>query len=460
MFQYSNGGYRDHAPRQQDNSNVYRGHDTGADKENLSIDVEDYYPTRDADHYQQNYQNYEVNRSDPVAHTEIQYADGSYPEYDNQNSDGTEDATDLEEDNVRQRNNGSLKKFPPKPAPKPLAYFQARVNRNRIFSRQESSEHPYPVDSLDHMRADQDLSPPVASRDRPTASSSSTFYTPRERTKSNQSNYDSNKSGQSSGDLFDRSQSAFSISSRTELDRSTLDMSTLSRRDNFDRSKNFLSTKSSTGSILVNRDAVTNSRNDTLNHSSLSTRSTTPGRDSRSMIVSPSHGVYRVTSRNDVVSSRGPYGDANRSVLSNQSAVVSEQNKSILSQNYSIGQPKTPTYMQNGTAHPVKETPLDTTIHSHANLSRAPSFTLSKTNLFNQSKVVNAIDGNEQTCGIRDSLVSLGLVCLISLVLIILGTQLLYKLNAKQFAEIQESIGAKNLLLSSRSYESMLEVSH
>ena len=115
--------------------------------------------------------------------------------------------------------------------------------------------------------------------------------------------------------------------------------------------------------------------------------------------------------------------------------------------------------MQNGSAHPVKETPLDTTTHSHANLSRVPSFTLSKTNLFNQSKVVNAIDGNEQSCGVRDSLVSLGLVCLISLVFIVLGTQLLYKLNAKQFTEIQESIGAKNLLLSSRSYESILEVS-
>ena len=60
MFQYSNGGYRDHAPRQQDNSNVYRGPHTGADKENLSVDAEDYYPTRDADHYQQNFQNYEV----------------------------------------------------------------------------------------------------------------------------------------------------------------------------------------------------------------------------------------------------------------------------------------------------------------------------------------------------------------------------------------------------------------
>ena len=148
MFQYSNGGYRDHAPRLQDNSNVYRGPHTGADKEDRSIDAEDYYPARDADHYQRNFQNYEVNRSDPVAHGEIQYVDGRYPEYDNQNSDGTEDATDQEEGNAPQRNNGSLQKFPPKPAPKPLAYFQARVNRNRIFSRQESSEHPYPVDSL------------------------------------------------------------------------------------------------------------------------------------------------------------------------------------------------------------------------------------------------------------------------------------------------------------------------
>ena len=318
MFQYSTGGYRDHAPRQQDNSNARWGPYTGPDKEDRSIEAEDYYPTRDSDNYQQKFQNYEVNRNDPSAHREIQYLDGSYPEYDNQNSDGAGDATDLEEDNGHQRNNGSSKKFPPKPAPKPLAYFQAKVNRNRIFSRQESSEYPYPVDSLDHMRADQDLSPPGGSRDRPTASPSSTFYTPRERIKSSQSNYDSNKSGQSSGDLFDRSQSAFSISSRAELDRSTLDMSTLSGREISDRSKNLHSTKSPAGSILVNREVVANSRNDTLNHSSLSTRSATPGRDSRRIIVSPSHGVYRVTSRNDIVSSGGPYGDANRSILSNQ----------------------------------------------------------------------------------------------------------------------------------------------
>ena len=459
MFQYSNEGYRDYnASRQQGSANVYRGSHTDTNKEDHSIDgAQDYYPTRDTDHYQQHFQNYEVNRGDPVVDREIQYFDESYPEYhDKQNSDETEDTTDLEEGNVGQRNDGLSKKNPPKPAPKPLAYFQARVNRNRIFSRQDSSEHQFATDSLSHLRADQELSPAAATRDRPMASSSSSFHNPRERLKSNQSNYDSNKSGHSSGDVFDRSQSAFS--SRADLDRSTLDRSTLSARENLEQNKSFYSTKSPSGSILINRDIVANSRNGHLNHSALSTTSTTPGRDNKNMIVSPAHGVYRVSSRNDVVTSRGPYGDANRSILSNQSFGVSEQNKSILSQNYSIGQPKTPTYMQNGTAHPVKETPLDSTIHSHVNLSRAPSFTLSKTNLLNQSKVVNAIDGNGETPGVRDSLVSLGLVCLISLVLVVLGTQLLYKLNAKQFSEIQESIGAKNLLLSGQSYESMLEV--
>ena len=461
MYQYSNEGYREYAPRRHDNSNVYRGPHTGANKEERSMeDAEDYYPTRDTDHYPQNSQNFQVNRRDSGVEAETGYYRG-YPEYhERQNSEETEEVTDLDEDNIPQRDTGLFRKIPPKPAPKPRAYFQAQINganRNRIFSRQESNEYPHSVDGLEHMTADQDLSPP-----RPPPPSSNIHYPPRERMKSNRSNFDSNKSEQSSGDVFNRSQSAFSNSSRVDLDRSTLDRSTLSARETLDPNKSLYSTKSLTGSVLVNRDAVANSANGTLNQSSLSTRSTTTqGRDARNMIVSPSAGVYRVASRNDVISSRGLYGDANRSILSNQSVqsgVFTEHNKSVISQNYSIGQAKTLTYMQNGAAHPVKETPLDATIRSNANLSRAPSFTLSKTNLFNQSKVINAIGGPGENYGVRDSLASLGLICLISLVLIVLGTQLLFRLNDKQFLAVQEAIGAKNLLLNSQSYESMLEV--
>ncbi len=445
MYQYSNEGYGEHASMRQDNP--HRARLGSGDQVEPSVqDGRPQYSTDDDDQYPSDFETYRAQRNPQTGyHREDEVVDISV----------------------------SRNKVPPKPAPKPTAYFQAKINRanrERIFSRQDSAAYSNSVDSL---QADEDLSPgpaPAAGAHRTQHKPSNIVFQPRERVRSNQSHFDSSNRTQSPGDVFDRSQSAFSTATRPDFDENTLDRSTLSARGASDQNKSIYSVKSPTGSILVNRgEVVSNSANGNLNQSSLSTRSTTSARGTRNMIVSPSYGVYRVSSRNNVVSSRGMYGDANRSILSNHSVhsnngyLAADPNRSVLSQAYREDhQVRTPTYMQNGAAHPVKETPLDATIRSNVTLSRPPSLNASKNNLFNRSiKIVSAVDGSEETFRVQESLVTLGLICLVSLVLTVLGTQLIYRLNAKQYGEAAQAprqAANHDVLVKGQSYQSMLEV--
>ncbi len=472
MYQYNNDGYRGYLTRGEGTSAYPQGPPGEVNGENDSVeDSENYFANQENNQYPPQYPDTDHHNSSQLDTSRQQQPsrDSGYHDFKKM-----QDNTIAEEDNGPTEDNDSdsvfLKKVPPKTAPKPMGYFRTAndPNRQRIFSRQDSSQYPYGLESLDHMKADQDLSPTPASNDNNTQEHTTTpskaYYTTA-RVSSNQSKYDFNENDKGP---FGANHGIFSISNRENLHRDTIlgNRSTTSIQEPQDYNRSLYSPKSPDGSILINRD--TNSANGTLNHSTLSTRSTVSIREDRNMISSPVQGVYRVSSRNDVASSRAQFGNPNRSILSNQSVHSHnynvdgpDQNKSILSHTYSIDTVRTPTYKQNGTAHPVKETPLDATFRSNLNASRNPSISLSKNNLYNQSKLINisAGLGIGESYAVHSTLVNLGLLCLVTLVLCVLGLQLIFHLNTKQYADIQEIIGAKNLLLSSRSYENMLEVS-
>ena len=470
MYQYNNDSYHGYLTRGEGTSAYPQGPPGEVNGEIDSVeDSEDYFANRESNQYPSQYPDTDHHNGSQLDSSRQQQPsrDSGYHDYKKvQDNTAAEDVNGGMEDN--DSDSVFTKKAPPKTAPKPMGYFRTANNPNkqRIFSRQDSSQYPYSLECLDHMKADQDLSPAPASHNNTqehTTTSNKAYYTTA-RVLSNQSKYDFNDTEK---DPFGPNHGIFSISNRENLNRDILgNKSTTSIQEPQDYNRSLYSPKSPDGSILINRE--NNSANGTLNHSTLSTRSTVSIREDRNMISSPSQGVYRVSSRNDVASSRGQFINPNRSILSNQSVHSHnynvdgpDQNKSILSQTYSIDTVRTPTYKQNGTAHPVKETPLDATFRSNLNTSRNPSISLSKNNLYNQSKLINisAGLGMGESYAVHSSLVNLGLLCLVTLVLCVLGLQLIFHLNTKQFADIQETIGAKNLLLSSRSYENMLEVS-
>lgn len=134
------------------------------------------------------------------------------------------------------------------------------------------------------------------------------------------------------------------------------------------------------------------------------------------------------------------HGDLNRSTASRPDLYENNVNHSILS---TVS--KVPSHHQNGFIKPLDENKLSQSRKS-LNFSGGS---------LNNTRVT--LYGSKDF-GVRNSLVSLGLVCILSLVLAVIGIQLLFRLNTRQMTQVTTRSLSNSLLHNNESYASTLEV--
>ncbi len=329
--------------------------------------------------------------------------------------------------------------------PRPSYIKEPHTPRTRDFIRQESKQYDA---ELEHMRADQELSPPTSGRNM-----SPTRVPPGGRDYRDIQEYpqkDPSPKYSSQGDSYELNNrsvhSAYgdngdfqsTLSSRDRNDAGTLDHSTLSSRGHFDSGINNVTSpdigaynrtllnrmkSNSSGLSLQVRNDLNRSMSHDMESHNRSTRL-----DSNQSILS----------QRSILSQHSNYanmnGDVNRSITFSTRDNV---HQSFASES------KVPSYKQNGVAQPVRDNVLSQSRRS-LNVSR-PSLHASRVTLY----------GN-QDYGVYNSLVNLALASLLSLLVAIVGLQLIFRLTSNQRTGWVNN--TSSVLTSNTSYENTLEV--